>query len=202
MLILASKSPARQMLLRNAGLDFIVRGAEIDERAIEDGPGLGKSVSRETIAKALAGAKARSVSAEHPDAHVIGADQTLECGSLNLHKPRTRTDAARQLRALSGRTHALHSAVALAHKGEIIWDHVSTAHLTLKDFTDAELDRVLELENGANLSSVGGYRLEGPSIRLFESVTGDYFTILGLPLLALLQALAELAPATLEGRAQ
>lgn len=105
---------------------------------------------------------------------------------------------ARQLRALAGRPHRLHAGVALARDGATLWRHVETATLVLRDFSDAELETVLDLEGDRILSSVGGYRLEGPSVRLFSAISGDYFTILGLPLLPLLAALAQFAPETLQ----
>lgn len=193
MLILASKSPTRKTLLENAGLSFAVIAAPIDERAIEasaDG-------DKRSVAQRLACEKALAVSAIHPQAVVIGADQTLECGQLDIHKPADRAAAARQLRAMAGRAHHLHSGVALAKEGKILWQHVDSVEMVLRDFSDAELDRVLDLEGDAILGSVGGYRLEGPSVRLFSGVRGDYFTVLGLPLLPLLAALTQFAPETL-----
>lgn len=149
------------------------------------------------VALLLAQKKAASVSSGHPGAFVIGADQTLSLGTELLHKPEDRSAAAAQLDRLKGKTHRLHAAVSLVRDGDIVWADVQTAELTMRDFTDAERDGVLDREGEAILSSVGGYRLEGPSIRLFETVTGDYFTILGLPLLPLLAALRSFAPETL-----
>lgn len=198
MLILASNSPTRKTLLENAGLRFQAVPADIDERALETAvrsAGGGKP----DIALALAVAKAESVSKSRPGAVVIGADQVLECGDLDIHKPSNRTDAARQLRQLAGRTHFLHCGVALARNGQSLWRTIDSAELRLKAFDDAALEIVLDLEGEAIFASVAGYRLEGPSVRLFDSVRGDYFTILGLPLLALLDALRHLAPETLAG---
>lgn len=196
MLILASKSPTRKTLLHNAGLSFSVIPAPIDERAIEAAAGGDKRA----IAVQLACAKALAVSTTHPDDLVIGADQTLNCDDLEVHKPKDRAQAAQQLRALSGRSHWLHSGVALARGGAIVWHHVDSVEMILRDVSDAELEHVLDLEGDAILGSVGGYRLEGPSVRLFSGVKGDYFTVLGLPLLALLQALDIHAPETLASR--
>ncbi|MEX1180364.1 MAG: Maf family protein [Cucumibacter sp.] len=196
MLILASESRTRQALLRQAGLDFEIESAAIDERKVEtqiksDG---GKA---EDVALGLAAAKAHAVSDQHPSAWVIGADQTLALGEEILHKPTDLAGASRQLDRLAGRTHLLHSAVALAQNGEIVWSKLVNARLTMRKFTPAERTKVLELEGKAALSSVGGYRLEGPSVRLFEKIEGDYFAILGLPLLELLSALRHHAPESL-----
>jgi len=130
---------------------------------------------------------------------VIGADQVLALGDARFHKPADLGEARMQLRALRGRTHALHSGIALVRNGTMLWSEVETAKLTMREFADAELDAVLADEGEAALSSVGGYRLEGPSIRLFETISGDYFTILGLPLLVLLAALRTYADPTPKG---
>jgi septum formation protein len=134
------------------------------------------------------------VAKAHPGALVIGADQTLALGTELLHKPVDRADAALQLDRLKGKTHRLHAAVTLVRDDELLWSDIQTAELTLRDFSDEDRDDVLAREGDAILSSVGGYRLEGPSIRLFEAISGDYFTILGLPLLPLLAALRSFAP--------
>lgn len=195
MLILASRSPARNALLAGAGLRFEASPAPIDERAVEAGL-LGKSPAQ--IARGLAEAKAATVAAIHPEAVVIGADQVLDLDGTLLHKPDNRGEARKQLLALRGRTHALHSGIALVRDGAILWSSVLTARLTMRPFETAELDAVLHAEGDEVLGSVGGYRLEGPSIALFERIEGDYFTILGLPLLPLLAALRHHAPETLE----
>ena len=197
MLILASQSQTRKTLLLQAGLRFDTVPAAIDERAVEnaviEAGGNGRDVALQ-----LARDKALAVSAGQRDAIVIGADQTLGLGTELLHKPENRDAAAAQLDRLRGKTHRLHAAVALVRNGETLWSDVETAELTLRDFSPAERDDVLDREGAAILTSVGGYRLEGPSIRLFETITGDYFTILGLPLLPLLAALREFAPETLQ----
>ena len=125
---------------------------------------------------------------------MIGADQTLSLGAELLHKPEDRSAAVAQLDRLRGRTHRLHAAVTLVRGETLLWSDVQTAELTMRDFDPDERDAILDREGDAILSSVGGYRLEGPSIQLFEAVTGDYFTILGLPLLPLLAALREFSP--------
>lgn len=196
MLILASQSTTRKALLEQAGLVFSTAPAALDERTIETGAIAAGGDGRD-VALLLAQAKAASVSGRHPGAIVIGADQTLALGTELLHKPANRDDAVAQLDRLRGKTHRLHAAVSLVQDGALLWSDIQTAELTMRDFTDAERDDVLDLEGPAALASVGGYRLEGPSIRLFETVSGDYFTILGLPLLPLLAALRSFAPQTL-----
>lgn len=188
MLILASASPTRRQLFENAGLKFRVIPAEIDERATSQNAQNAKIDGPET-ALHLAKAKAESVSALRTGALVIGADQTLIHRGQPLHKPADITAARAQLRRLSGDTHHLHAAVALARNGQTLWSHVDTAQLTMRRFTDTEMQAVLAQEGPALLDCVGAYRIEGPSIRLFEKIDDDYFTILGLPLLALLEAL-------------
>lgn len=198
MLILASSSPTRKALLAGAGLRFETSPARIDERAIEASV-LGKGGSAIDAARVLAEAKAGAVSLIRPDAIVIGADQVLALGSELLHKPADATEARQQLERLKRQWHELHSGIALARGGQLLWSTVETASLRMRDFPAAERDLILGLEGPAILDSVGAYRLEGPSIRLFERIEGDYFTILGLPLLPLLAALRQFAPSTLEG---
>ena len=196
MLILASQSQTRKALLEQAGLAFSTAAAELDERALEQGAIEAGGDGRD-VALLLAQRKAAAVSVNHPGALVIGADQTLSLGASLLHKPLDMQGAAAQLDYLRGKTHRLHAGVALMRDGQLLWSDVQTAELTMRAFSEAERDDVLAREGDAVLASVGGYRLEGPSIRLFETVAGDYFTILGLPLLPLLAALREFAPETL-----
>jgi septum formation protein len=196
MLILASQSSTRKALLEQAGLVFSSQPASIDERALEEAS-LEAGGDGRDVALLLAERKAAAIAAAHPGAIVIGADQTLSLGTVLLHKPRDRAEAVAQLDRLRGKTHRLHAAVALVRDGLLLWSDIQTAELTMRDFTAEERDDVLDREGDAILASVGGYRLEGPSIRLFETVSGDYFTILGLPLLPLLAALRSLAPETL-----
>ena len=200
MLILASTSPTRKALMVKAGLVFTTIAPAVDERVVE-ARALGEGADGRDLAALLARAKAEAVSKVHPEALVIGADQTLSLGTELLHKPLDRLDAARQLDHLAGKTHRLHAAVALMRGGDLLWSDIETAELTMRSFSPEERDQVLDLEGDAALSSVGGYRLEGPSIRLFETVLGDYFTILGLPLLPLLAALRDIAPELLSTRA-
>lgn len=193
MLILASKSSTRAALLAGAGIRFGTCPAAIDERAVE-ADALGKGIGPTDVARALAEAKALDVARTRPGALVVGADQVLALGTELLHKPKDMAAAARQLERLRGRMHHLHAGVALVRDGDLLWSEVETAELVMRSFSDDERDRVLALEGDAILSSVGAYRLEGPSIRLFEQIRGDYFTILGLPLLPLLAALRTYAP--------
>ena len=201
MLILASRSAARNALLAGTGLRFETSPAQIDERALEADV-LGKAGGAPDVARRLAAAKALTVASTHCEALVIGADQVLAVpgegddpsGGEILHKPADLGEAARQLDRLRGRTHHLHSGLALARGGDVLWSAVETAKLTMRTFSGAERDAVLALEGPEVLGSVGGYRLEGPSIRLFERIEGDYFTVLGLPLLPLLGALRHHAP--------
>jgi septum formation protein len=191
MLILASNSAARKALLTGAGLRFETSPAQIDERAIE-AEALGKAA--EAIALSLAEAKAVDVSRRKAGATVIGGDQVLAFEGDLLHKPVDLKAARGQLDRLRGKLHHLHSGVALARDGRLLWSEAHAARLLMRDFSDAERDETLALEGEAALGSVGAYRLEGPSVRLFAAIDGDYFTILGLPLLPLLSALRIHAP--------
>lgn len=193
MLILASRSAARNALLAGAGVKFESRPAPIDERQ-QSANAAAAGLDAVATAKALAEAKAEAIAAEMPGRTVIGADQILESEGRLLHKVDDMAAAREQLRALRGRTHYLHSGVALAREDRVIWSTVETAALTMRDFSESELETTLGLEGDAVLSSVGCYRLEGASIRLFERIEGDYFTILGLPLLPLLSALRQYGP--------
>jgi len=182
-LILASQSRARQALLTNAGISFEAVTAEIDERAVQQASGL--SAPGE-IASLLAREKALSVSARQPGKFVIGADQTLALGERLFSKPAGRALAAAQLRALAGRSHELHSAVAVARDGKILFEAAAIAGMTMRRLGEAEIDVYLDEAGDVVSSSVGAYQLEGPGVHLFERIEGDHFTILGLPLLPLL----------------
>lgn len=184
-LILASKSRSRIMLMTNAGLNFEAVPADIDERAVEE-PLLKSGLGPEDIAAVLAEAKALDVSEHHPQALVIGSDQTLGLDDERFNKPETIEDARRQLLKMRGRIHTLNSAIACAIGGETIWRHLSVAHLTMRDFSPEFAGRYIAEVGDDVLTSVGAYRLEGPGIQLFDKIDGDYFTILGLPLLPLL----------------
>ncbi|GLR89407.1 Maf family protein [Bradyrhizobium iriomotense] len=182
-LILASQSQARKMLLANAGLEFEARPADIDERGVQEAS---KLSSPREIALLLAREKAMAVSVQHPGRHVVGADQTLALGERLFSKPSGRTQAMAQLRDLAGRTHELHSAVAVAHDGAVMFEDVSVARMTMRQMTEAELSAYLDAAGDTVVTSVGAYQLESLGVHLFETIEGDHFTILGLPLLPLL----------------
>ncbi len=190
-LILASASASRQMLMRNAGLIFSSIPAEIDERAI-DARLETEGAMPETIALELAKAKAIAVSRLRPDAFVIGSDQTMSLGTRIYHKAKAMAEAHSNLLSLSGKTHTLNCGIAIAKNGEILWATVSIAEMTMRDLSADYVSRYLEKAGSQVLSSVGAYQLEGEGIQLFHSIEGDYFTVLGLPLLPLLAQLREL----------
>ena len=189
-IILASGSPHRRTLLLNAGLEFSVEKPDIDERAVEAALA-GSGATPEDVAAVLAEAKAVAVSERHPDALVIGSDQMLSLGDELLHKVADMEAARRQLLRLSGRMHQLSSAVVLAGQGEAIWRHTSVAHMTMRKLDPAAIGRYLSDVGDVALGSVGCYQIEGRGIRLFEKIEGDFFTIVGLPLLPLLAALRD-----------
>jgi septum formation protein len=182
-LILASQSRARRMLLDNAGLAFEALPADIDERAVQANSGL--SAPGE-IAALLAQEKALFVAARKPGQYVIGADQTLALGLRMFSKPAGRVQAAEQLQTLAGNTHELHSAVAVARDGKVLFSDVSVARMTMRKLTESEINAYLDRAGNAVTTSVGAYQLEGLGVHLFEKIEGDHFTILGLPLLSLL----------------
>jgi septum formation protein len=182
-LVLASQSRARQTLLANAGIAFEAVPADIDERAVQQASGL---IAPGDIAALLAHKKALAVSLHQPGRFVVGADQTLARGIRLFSKPAGRAEAAEQLRALAGGSHALHSAVAVARDGKILFEAISTAEMTMRPLGEAEIEVYLDQAGEAVTSSVGAYQLEGLGVHLFERIAGDHFTILGLPLLPLL----------------
>jgi septum formation protein len=187
-LVLASASRPRQTLLANAGIAFEVLPAEIDERAAEQ-PLLDAGAPPEDVATTLAIAKALSVSERRPADLVLGADQVLALDGELFVKPADMEAARRQLLRLSGKTHALHTAVAGVRSGEIAWQHTETAHLTMRQLTPAFIGHYLAEAGPQALESVGAYQLEGRGVQLFDRVEGDFFAILGLPLLPLLKFL-------------
>ena len=190
-LVLASASPFRRMLLENAGIAFSHRAADIDERAI-DAKLEATGASPEDVAVTLAMDKAADVARHFPGAVVIGSDQTMSLGSRVYHKPKDMAEAHAHLRSLSGATHQLNSGIVLIRDGDILWRHVSSARLKVRPLKDEFIRHHLARVGEKALSSVGAYQLEGEGIQLFEEIEGDYFTILGLPMLPLLAKLREL----------
>ena len=190
-LVLASSSPFRRQLMENAGLQFLAQAADIDERAIE-APLEAVGASPDEVALELARAKALDVSYKNPAKLIIGSDQTMSLGSRVYHKPKDRAAAKDHLLSLSGKTHRLNSAVAFARDGQVIWEHVVHADMTVRPLTDEFVERHLARVGDKALKSVGAYQLEGEGIQLFEKIDGDYFTIIGLPLLAVLGELRRL----------
>ena len=197
-LILGSGSAVRAMLLSQAGVEFEVVTSEVDEDAIKkefaEREQLGDmEFATDKLALKLAEAKALAVAAKRPDALVIGADQILSCEGRRFDKPRDIDEARTNLKFFRGKPHILHGGIAIAQGDAIIWGHSDRATLTMRGFTDAFLDDYLARLGDEVLKSVGCYQMEGPGVQLFERIEGDYFTILGLPLLALLAELRRLA---------
>ncbi|RWC94289.1 MAG: Maf-like protein [Mesorhizobium sp.] len=190
-IILASGSPFRKAMLVNAGVEIEAVPAEVDERALE-APLKDSGVSPEDVALVLAEAKATEVSERRPGALVLGCDQTLSLGDEVFHKPADMEGARRHLLALSGKTHQLNSAAVLARDGEVLWRHVGVASLTMRKLDPAFIGRHLARVGARALWSVGAYQIEGEGIQLFERIEGDYFTIVGLPLLSVLKELRAL----------
>jgi septum formation protein len=187
-LILASASAPRRQLLINAGLAFDVEPSGVNEEEVTRS--LGSRAAPQELASALAEMKAVRVSGRHPDAMVIGADSTLACNGRLFDKPPTMDAARKQLLALRGQTHELFSSVVVARGGQRLWHWSERARLTMRPFDDAFIDTYLARAGEGVLASVGAYQLEGLGAHLFTRVDGDYFTILGLPLLPLLSFLA------------
>jgi len=185
-LLLASRSAVRQGLLTAAGVPTQVHAADLDERSLEAGAAI---QTPGEIAALLARAKAAAVERLRPGRLVLGADQVLALGAQRFAKPADRPAARAQLRALSGRTHELHSAIAFIENAEVVFEHVSVARLTMRTLSDRFLDLYLDAVGNAATASVGAYQIEGLGSQLFERVEGDYFTVLGLPLIEALEFL-------------
>lgn len=186
-LVLASTSPIRRTLLRNAGVQFRVVAPDVDEEQIKRGHG----GDDETLAVALAGAKALSVSKRETGAMVIGSDSLVSVAGQRFSKPRDVEEAADHLRFFSGKDMLLTSAVALAKDGKIEWAEAHTARLQVRRLSEAFIDDYLAADWPEVSYCVGVFRLEGPGVQLFERIGGDHFTVLGLPLLPLLSALRQ-----------
>lgn len=189
-LILASASPSRRQMLLNAGLEFEIEPSGVDEDEVKRSL-LSERASARDIATTLAEMKALRVSTRHPNAMVIGADSTLACDGKLYDKPESLAAARAQLMALSGRTHELISSVVTAKNGARLWHATEVGRLTMRPLTDSFLDAYLVRAGQAVCASVGAYQLEGLGAHLFSRIDGDYFTVLGLPLLPLLVFLAE-----------
>ena len=185
-LLLASRSAARRSLLEAAGVPIELHPADIDERAVERDAG---TAAPDVAAALLAAAKASVVAKLRPGRLTLGADQILAVGDERFSKPADRAAARLQLQALSGRTHELHSAVAFVQDGTVLFEHVATARLAMRKLSDRLLDIYLDSIGDAATASVGAYQMEYLGIQLFEKIEGDYFTVLGLPLLPALDFL-------------
>lgn len=190
-LILASASAGRKAILHNAGIAFDAIAADIDERAVE-APLANAGLTPEDHAMVLAEAKAANVAERHPGRLVLGCDQILSFGDEIMHKPADMEAARRQLLKLSDATHHLNSAWVLVRDGETIARHVSVAAMTMRALSPRFIGGYLANVGDAALKSVGAYQIEGPGIQLFERIEGDFFTIVGLPLLPLLKELRAL----------
>lgn len=188
-LILASKSKARAAVLKGAGLDFVQVGSGVDEDALKDGlRAEGASVAKQ--ADLLAETKALKVSISHQGI-VLGCDQMLDLDGVGLDKVSTREEAAETLRRLRGKTHILQGAIVACIEGAPVWRHLAQPRLRMRNFSDAFLERYLDAIGDAAFESVGCYQLEGLGSQLFDRIDGDYFSILGMPLLPLMQWLRD-----------
>jgi septum formation protein len=188
-LILASSSKSRAKLLEAAGLAFIVEPPGLDESAMREAVGGEHALAPHDVAEVLARAKAEAVSDIAPEAYVIGGDQVLAFGDVIMSKSESMEAARRQLLNLRGKTHTLHTAVAVATNGETIWAETTKATLTMRKLSPEFIGRYVAAAGEEVLSSVGAYQIESLGIELFEKIDGDYFSILGLPLIPLLDTL-------------
>ncbi|HEY3917467.1 MAG TPA: nucleoside triphosphate pyrophosphatase [Stellaceae bacterium] len=190
-LVLASASTVRARLLAEAGIAAESDPADIDEGAIKQECRRASQTAAECAAR-LAEQKARTVAARHPERFVLGADQLLDCGGAWLDKPRDRAEARDQLCALRGHSHELVTAAATLRDGALLWQTLARPRVTLRRFSDAFLEDYLAAMDDRVLKTVGGYELEGLGAQLIEEIDGDYFAILGLPLLPLMSFLREI----------
>lgn len=186
--VLASASQWRAAMLENAGVSVAIDPAHIDEDEIKISFAA-ENMPPEAAAEALAELKAMRVSPRHPDALVIGADQMLECGGKWFDKPADMDAARAQLKSLRGKPHYLMSCAVIVKDGQRLWHHIDKARLDMRDFSDAFLDAYMARCGSEICQTVGGYRLEAEGAQLFSRIRGDYFTILGLPLLPVLDYL-------------
>ena len=185
-IVLASNSASRKAMLEAAGIAFEAEGAAVDERALEAEM---EGAEPAEIAQALAAAKAAALSAARPDALVLGSDSLVEVDGRRFDKPASRDNAAEHLRFFSGKAMTLHSAAALARGGQIVWVGSDFARLRVRDLSEDFIAAYLDAEWPAVSYCVGVFRIEGPGVQLFESIAGDQFTVLGMPLLQVLDAL-------------
>jgi septum formation protein len=189
-LILASGSSARRDMLTNAGVHFSVLPARVNEAGLKAALAQKMPCALPAdLALALADAKALDVSACHLKTWVVGSDQVLALGETMFSKAASRAEAADVLRSLRGKTHEIHSAVSLARGGAIVWRDAATAKMGMRNFSDSWLEHYLDSAQDAVRFCVGCYQLEGLGVQLFDKIDGDYFTVLGMPLLSLLRAL-------------
>lgn len=189
-LILASGSAIRATLLAQAQVPFTVQVARVDEDMARDALRAQQLAARD-IADALAEMKALRISGKFPDDLVLGCDQILDVAGIILNKPQDRNDLTAQLQQLKGRDHRLHSAAVVFHAGRPIWRSVRTVRMHMRDFSDDYLTQYIDANWNIVRHCVGGYALEGVGVRLFSKIDGDYFSVLGLPLLDVLAFLTE-----------
>jgi septum formation protein len=188
-LLLASASKSRARMLESAGLAFIVEPPGLDEGTMRQAVSGERSLDPHDVAEVLARAKAEAISDLAPQAYVIGGDQVLALGDTILSKPESMEAARRQLLDLSGKSHTLHTAVVVATNGETIWAETTVATLTMRKLSPQFIGRYLAAAGEEVLNSVGAYQIESIGVQLFEKIDGDYFSILGLPLIPLLDTL-------------
>lgn len=189
MIVLASQSQSRRAMLEAAGVVFETATAAIDERVLEASL---VGAAPAAVATALAEAKALAGADQRPDSLVLGSDSLVEVAGRRFDKPRTRDEAAAHLRFFAGKVMHLHSAAALARQGAILWRHAAVARLQVIDMSETFIGNYLDVEWPAVSACVGVFRIEGRGVQLFESIDGDHFTVLGMPLLAVLGALRDL----------